>query len=231
MKARTQAAEYTVIAAVTSWECYSKSCPDFIVVNKVDLTVRIDGTKTFGRDAAGLYVLNILTQDAYDGEIVLLEEFIIFIEDASEKEESININMPWDIWVKQNAGNLPFSVGKQPDNVSENMLSAMIDARENAQARFDPVALREIMSWTDEEFTEAYTEAQERMDTQYVEVVVDITISNQGEIKIDFSPAITFPSYMLRAFDEFIATQPGYIASSNNLPEQSRRRLNEQRLL
>ena len=71
-------------------------------------------------------------------------------------------------------------------------------------ARYGEVALQEIMSWTDEEFVEAYTEAQERMDRQYIDVVTFISMSNQGEIKIDFTPEITFPSYMLRAFDEFI---------------------------
>ena len=84
----------------------------------------------------------------------------------------------------------------------------MIDARGDVQNRFhDQEALREIMSWSDEEFAQAYTEAQERMDKQYIDVVVDFTISNQGEIKIDFTPAITFPSYMLRAFENFLATQ------------------------
>ena len=73
MKARSKASSYAVIEAVTTWECYSKTCPDFIVVNKEDLTVRIDGEKTFSKDAAGLYVLNIITQDAFDGQIVLLE--------------------------------------------------------------------------------------------------------------------------------------------------------------
>ena len=99
MKARSYAKEYEILAAKTSWECYSKTCPDFIVVNKDDLTIRIDGDKTYGSDAAGLYVLNILTQDAFDGEYVLLEEFIIFIEDTSAREKKININLPWDLWV------------------------------------------------------------------------------------------------------------------------------------
>ncbi len=61
MKARKVAAKEDIIEAVTSWECYSETCPDFILVNNDDLTVRIDGSKTFSKEAAGLYVLNILT--------------------------------------------------------------------------------------------------------------------------------------------------------------------------
>ena len=86
----------------------------------------------------------------------------------------------------------------------------MAGARDDIQNLFsDPEALREIMSWTDEQLTEAYTEAQERKNKQYTDVVVFIHISNQGEVKIDFAPEITYPSYMLRAFDDFIDSQVG----------------------
>ena len=34
-----------------TWDCYSDTCPDFIRVNDLNLTVHIDGTKTYGKDA------------------------------------------------------------------------------------------------------------------------------------------------------------------------------------
>ena len=33
MKARDKAAEAGMTQAITSWECYSETCPDFIIVN------------------------------------------------------------------------------------------------------------------------------------------------------------------------------------------------------
>ena len=82
MKARSIAASDKVDRASTSWECYSEHCPDFIIVNPIDLTVSVDGTKTWGVDAAGLYVLNIVTEElgTNKGELILLEEFMIAIK-------------------------------------------------------------------------------------------------------------------------------------------------------
>ena len=96
LKAREKAAKAGMTQAITSWECYSEYCPDFIHVNANDLTVRVDGAKTFGQEAAGLYVLNILTQNATSGELILLEEFMIFIEYNKTAKIDIDINMPWE---------------------------------------------------------------------------------------------------------------------------------------
>ena len=55
--------------------------------------MNVDGSKTCGRDAAGLYVLNILTENdsggESDGELILLEEFMIAIEYTSPEANNI----------------------------------------------------------------------------------------------------------------------------------------------
>ena len=136
MKARSKAASFNTSAADTSWVCYSPRCPDFIVVNPIDLTVRVDGTKTWGKDAAGLFILNILTQDKGNnkGELLLLEEFMIAIEYTSEDEKDIKITMPWDEWVSHHSskGTLPYSVGKQTSrNKTESLHLERLEARED----------------------------------------------------------------------------------------------------
>ena len=81
------------------WECYSDYCPDFIHINRSNLSISVDGSSTLGKSASGIYVLNIRSEDKVQ-EIVVLEAFMLGVKYAQNKPaNSIRINQPWDVWI------------------------------------------------------------------------------------------------------------------------------------
>ena len=87
---------------------------------------------------------------------------MIFLEFIEQEDVDIKINMPWAQWVKyhQKKGTLPYSIGKYNSTANDGLALEMALAQQDAKNRIrDPIALAEIMSWTDEEFNQAYVEA------------------------------------------------------------------------
>ena len=63
----------------------------------------------------------------------------------------------------------------------------------------DSAELLELLSWSDEELLQAYTEADERISREISTAsVVDIEMTNEGFVTINFIPKIHFPSYVIR---------------------------------
>ena len=69
------------------------------------------------------------------------------------------------------------------------------------------------------------------MDKLPIDIIFDVEMTNQGKITVTFTPEIMFPSYMLRSIDKHIANQIRRKSAPPSSSRQTRRELNELRLL
>ena len=159
-------------------------------------------------------MLDILVDNTETGDQVK-ETFIVYLKydkKAAKPKKKIKINKPWDVWVRINKkkGRLPYSLGKYTAKNDTGKINLFTEeeferTRKNFLNRIKNRAeLKEILSWSDVELSEAYIEANERYEKRPIEVASTVSMTNQGLITINFSPQVYFPSYMLRRAEEYI---------------------------
>ena len=142
--------------------CYSDDvCPEFIRVNDAELTVHVDGDKTFSKKVQGMYILDVLVENTATHDKIK-ENIIVYLNYRSKGElkNRININKPWDVWITKK--NLPYSIGKYDRKNKTDIITKeeFDEARKNYKTKItNQAALKELLSWTDDELIEAYAEA------------------------------------------------------------------------
>ena len=94
-------------------ECMSLRCPGWITVNTAEKTIRVDGKRTRNKLSNGMYMLRVEYFDktgveTFQNAIVIFS--VKFQNSTPAKDKRININLPWDLWLKQNRDKLPWPV-------------------------------------------------------------------------------------------------------------------------
>lgn len=96
-----------------SYECMSKRCPNFIFLKQSQKKLLVDGKRTRNSRSDGVYIYFLAYTDS-SGIVTKHQAEIIHVNAVDElPENEIDINLPWDTWVKVNKDNLPYAVGKQ----------------------------------------------------------------------------------------------------------------------
>lgn len=152
------------------WECWAKRCPSFVHINAQNFTLWTDANETFGNRVNGTYIykIDIIKKDT--GSIQRKTVTLNLKYAAPLATSSININLPFDLWIMRNQHNLPYYLyAPPPGRVSlssvEKSITEFITEDELAtlQEDFGQEVIDEFASWTKKDFDLAFQEARERL--------------------------------------------------------------------
>jgi folate-binding Fe-S cluster repair protein YgfZ len=127
----------------------------------------------------------------------------------SSKSASVDvkINMPFDDWLVQNQGKLPWYSPPTKESKNKVVTKLQIEAVLNSVSTEELLAealqeaggnANKLAEWTRDEIKEAYSEARERLEKKTVPVKVKVDFNKEGVLTISFSDPVSFPSYLMR---------------------------------
>ena len=100
---------------ITKEACYTSKCPSWIKINPDKMNVSINGRRNQNKRAEGIYIYLLAFRDVETNNIQHYQTVVITVKykkTRPPKGKRIRINMPWNLWLKQNKGKLPYAVDK-----------------------------------------------------------------------------------------------------------------------